>query len=302
MFSSERLKGIDVFVCVADCGSFKAAGERLNLTASAISKAIARLEARLQARLFRRTTRSLALTDAGLAFYRTCSGVLAELEEAELELQAQQHELRGKLRIDLPGAFGRAQVLGPILEFAREHPQLQPHVTFSEHLANPIEAGVDIAVRLGGPDLWPAELGHRYLGTEQYLFCAAPGYLAQRGEPAVIADLERHQCIAYGWADGRVHPWSFATSEPGQIERRLIAASCVVGAGEGLLMAALGGYGIAHLPSWLVKRQLEDGSLVEVLPHLATRGQTINLLWLKSRQGLPKVNAMLEFLAQSLVE
>ena len=84
MFASERLKGIDVFVCVADSGSFRAAAERLNLTASAISKGIARLEDRLGVRLFQRTTRRLALTDAGAAFYRTCTGVLAELEEAEL--------------------------------------------------------------------------------------------------------------------------------------------------------------------------------------------------------------------------
>ena len=79
MFTSERLKGIDVFVCVTEAGSFKAAAERLNLSASAISKGIARLESRLDVRLFNRTTRRLALTDAGAAFYRTCTGVLAEL-------------------------------------------------------------------------------------------------------------------------------------------------------------------------------------------------------------------------------
>ncbi|MGC5703348.1 LysR family transcriptional regulator [Pseudomonas sp. NFXW11] len=302
MFSSERLKGIDVFVCVADSGSFKAAGERLNLTPSAISKAIARLEGRLQLRLFQRTTRSLALTDAGVAFYRTCTGVLADLEEAELALQAQRTELRGKLRIDLPGAFGRTQVLALILGFAGEHPQLQPHVTFSEHVLNPLEAGVDIAVRLGGPDLWPAELGHRRLGSEQYLFCASAEYLARRGTPTCIDDFEQHQCIAYGWADGRVNPWSFASGRPGEIERRLMAASCVVGSGEGLLLAVLAGYGIAHLPSWLVQRELQEGRLVEVLPQLASRGHSINLLWVKSRQGMPKVSAMLEFLAQNLRE
>ncbi|MGO3534302.1 LysR family transcriptional regulator, partial [Pseudomonas helleri] len=88
MFSSERLKGIDVFVCVSDSGSFKVAAERMNLTASAVSKGIARLESRLQVRLFNRTTRRLALTDAGTAFYRTCTAVLADLEEAELTLHA----------------------------------------------------------------------------------------------------------------------------------------------------------------------------------------------------------------------
>ena len=111
MFSSERLKGIDVFVCVADSGSFRAAAERLNLTASAISKAIARLEGRLGVRLFQRTTRRLALTDAGAAFYRTCTGVLAELEEAELAMQPDNAEPQGRIRIDLPAAFGRLLAL-----------------------------------------------------------------------------------------------------------------------------------------------------------------------------------------------
>ncbi|HCW18673.1 MAG TPA: LysR family transcriptional regulator, partial [Achromobacter sp.] len=83
MYSSERLKGIDVFVSVADAGSFTAAAERLSLTNSAVGKAVARLESRLGVRLFERTTRRLSLTDAGQAFYRTCQRVLGELEEAE---------------------------------------------------------------------------------------------------------------------------------------------------------------------------------------------------------------------------
>src|ERR1700712_1839993 len=91
VFSSERLKGIDVFVAVADFGSFANAALKLNLTASAVSKSIARLEQRLGQRLFNRTTRRLALTEAGVKFYATCSGVLADLEEAELALASERH-------------------------------------------------------------------------------------------------------------------------------------------------------------------------------------------------------------------
>ena len=114
-------------------------------------------------------------------------------------------------------------------------------------------------------------------------------------------DLEHHQCIAYGWADGTVSPWSFSGKHPGEIERRAIAAKFVVGDGEGLVIAVSAGCGIAQLPSWLIKRQLEEGTLVEVLPQLATDGQAINLIWLKSRQALPKVSALLEALAAGLV-
>ncbi|QXH98134.1 LysR family transcriptional regulator [Pseudomonas monsensis] len=301
MFSSERLKGIDVFVCVADSGSFKGAAERMSLTASAISKGIARLESRLGTRLFHRTTRSLSLTDAGIAFYRTCTGVLAELEEAELSLLAENTEPRGRIRIDLPGAFGRLQALPVILRFAQEHALLLPHISFSDRVIDPIEEDVDIVVRIGGSDVWPATLGHRYLGSEWHIFCASPAYLSKHGTPLTDRDLEHHQCIAYGWADGTVSPWSFSGKHPGEIERRAIGAKFVVGDGEGLVIAVSAGCGIAQLPSWLIKRQLEEGILVEVLPQLATEGQAINLIWLKSRQALPKVSALLEALAAGLV-
>lgn len=158
MFTSERLKGIDVFVCVTEAGSFKAAAERLNLSPSAISKGIARLESRLEVRLFNRTTRRLSLTDAGAAFYRTCTGVLAELEEAELSMQAENTEPRGRLRIDLPAAFGRLQALPVVLKFVQQHALLLPHISFSDRFIDPVEEGLisssGSVVRMSGPVHW----------------------------------------------------------------------------------------------------------------------------------------------------
>ena len=299
MFSSERLKGIDVFVCVAQFGSFTAAAEKLNLTASAISKSIARLEKRLGARLFQRTTRRLALTDAGAAFYRTCSGVLADLEDAERSLQAENTEPRGRVRIDLPGAYGRTQVLPILLPLLQAHPLLIPHLSFSDGFIDPLKEGVDIALRLGGADAWPQTLGQRLLGREWHTLCAAPAYLARHGLPLVEHDLEHHQCIAYGWVDGSISPWNFA-GEQGSTQRRPVNAQLVVGNGDGLLLAALAGCGIAQLPSWLIKQQLQDGTLVEVLPQLATAGLDIRLAWVKSRQAQPKVRVVLEALVAGL--
>lgn len=300
MFSSERLKGIDVFVCVAQAGSFKAAAEKMHLTGSAISKSIARLESRLGARLFERTTRRLALTDAGTAFYRTCTGVLADLEEAELALQAELSEPRGRVRIDLPGAFGRARVLPIILRWLEEHPGLIPHITFSEGFIEPFQEGVEVAVRIGGADIWPDTVGYRYLGREWHVLCAAPAYLARRGTPLTERDLDTHQCIAFGWVDGNVSPWSFAADPDGATQRRPVPARLVLGNGEALLMAAVAGNGIAQLPSWLIQQQLADGTLVEVLPHLASEGLPIHLAWIKSRQALPRVGALLQVLAAEL--
>lgn len=299
MFSSERLKGIDVFVCVAQLGSFTAAAEKLSLTGSAISKSVARLEKRLGVQLFQRTTRKLALTDAGVAFLRTCTAVLADLEEAELSLQSENTELRGRVRIDLPGAYGRAQVLPVLLSFANAHPSLQPHITFSDGYIDPLKEDVDIVVRIGHADAWPETVGHRLLAREWHLFCASPDYLARHGVPLSEHDLERHQCIAYGWLDGRVSPWRHV-DENGATWRRPVTPQLVVGNGEGLVMAAEAGFGIVQLPSWLVQRQLEQGRLVEVLPQLALHGADINVGWVKSREALPKVRMVVEALVGGL--
>ena len=136
VFSSERLKGIDVFVCAAELGSFTAAAERLSLTSSAVSKGIARLESRLGIRLFERTTRRLALTDAGTAYYRTCTRVLADLEESELALHTEFFEPRGRIRIDLPASYGRMHVLPVFWGTASET---------AAQLAGPAKSGQAIA-------------------------------------------------------------------------------------------------------------------------------------------------------------
>lgn len=300
MFSSERLKGIDVFVCVADQGSFTAAAERLNITSSAVSKGIARLEARLGSRLFQRTTRRLALTDAGTAFYRTCTQVLADLEEAELALDAENTEPRGRVRIDLPASYGRLHVLPAILRFVADHPLLLPHISFSDRFVDPVEEGIDIVVRIGGPDAWPAALGRRFLGAQRLIFCASPQYVQAHGEPLDARDLEQHSCVVYGDGNGMANPWYFAGAHPGEMERRVMPARIAVGDGEGQLMAVLAAQGIAQLPTWLAARHLLEGSVVEVLPHLATDGLPMNLVWLKSRELQPKVRALLDMLGHCL--
>ncbi|WP_273822336.1 LysR family transcriptional regulator [Pseudomonas asplenii] len=300
MFSSERLKGIDVFVTVADLGSFTAAAERLNLSSSAVSKSVARLEGRLGRRLFNRTTRRLALTEAGMVFYKTCASVLADLEEVEHALVAESDELHGKIRIDLPAAYGRLHVLPLILEFVRAHPLLQPHISFSDRFVDPVHEGIDILVRIGGPDTWPAALGHEYFGSQRMMFCASPAYIETHGAPRTERDLDDHHCVGYGLADGRVSPWYFKGRLPGDIERRVVQARIAVGDGEGEVAAILAGHGIGQLPTWLIQNHLEAGTLVEVLPDLALDSMPMNLVWQKSREGLPKVRALLDYLLARL--
>lgn len=299
MLSTDRLKGIETFVAVANAGSFTAAAERLSLTNSAVSKSVARLEGRLGMRLFERTTRSLALTEEGATYHAVCTRMLVELEEAETALASQCSEPAGQLRIDLPATFGRLHVLPQILAFAETHPKLRPHVTFTDRFVDILEEGIDLAVRIGGPSIWPAGLAHRCLGTERVIFCAAPAYLQRHGMPRTFEDLVDHACILFGRGDGTVSPWLFVDAQ-GQPETRAVEARIVVGNGEAQVAAVTSGCGIAQLATWLIKDQLQRGELVEILPHLATDGLALHLAWPRSRESLPKVQGLVALLSGAL--
>ena len=299
MYASERLKGIDVFVATVAAGSFTAAADRLNLTSSATGKAVARLEARLQTRLFERTTRRLRLTDAGAAFHRVCLRVLDELESAERVLAADGLEPVGRLRLDLPTTFGHLMVMPLLVQFIRRHPGLRPHVSFTDRFVDVIDEGIDVAVRIGGGDSWPVNLGQRYLGTERLIFCASPGYLDSHGTPQSVADLNAHATVTYGRADGTASPWLMVTAK-GPPERRVIESRIVVGHGQAQLDAVAAGLGVAQLATWLARQHLADGRLLPILAHLDTDGLPLHLVWPVSKQLLPKVDGLLRHLGESL--
>jgi DNA-binding transcriptional LysR family regulator len=299
MQSTERLKGVEVFVAVARAGSFVRAAERLHLTSSAVGKAVARLEARLNVRLFERSTRSLALSEAGTRFYAACTRVLSELEEAEHALGRDGEVLAGRLRIDLPVTFGRLIVLPVLIPFFQRHPRLQPVLSFTDRYVDIHEEGIDVAVRIGSPEAWPPSLGHRYLSQEQKVFCAAPAYLAARGTPAAVAELEGHAAIMYRKADGGTSPWLIRHGQT-RVEKTALDAQIVAGNAEVQLELTLAGLGIAQLPTWLVDGHLLDGSLVQLLPAQATPGLPMHVVWPKAKEGLPRVGQVVATLCAAL--
>ncbi len=297
MNTPDRLKGIATFVAVAQAGSFTAAAERLNLSNSAVGKSVARLEGRLGARLFERSTRQLALSEAGEAYLAVCTRVLDDLESAETTLAAQHIEPAGTLRVDLPASFGRLRVLPLILQLSARYPKVLPHLSFTDRFVHILDEGIDLAVRIGGPAPGGAGLAHRYLGVEQLIFCASPDYLQRHGTPANGEDLQRHARIQYGKADGGVSPWLFAGPQP---PAWATPPRLVVGNAEAQAAAVAAGYGVAQLSTWLIKHQLESGELVPILPQLAIDGLPLHLVWPTRRAPLPKLKVLIEHLAAQL--
>ena len=299
MSSGERLKGLETFVAVAEAGSFTAAAERLNLTNSAVGKAISRLEGRLKRQLFDRTTRRLEMTDAGDAFYKVCVGVLEELEAAERLMAAELPAPSGRLRVDLPATYGRMRALPSMLAFADKHPQVMPHISFTDRFVDLVEDGLDVVVRIGGDDTWPAAVDYKHLGNEELIFCASPGYLAAHGRPRTLKQLFQHAAVLYGKADGSTSPWLIKDG-PGPLARQHVESRIVLGHAEAQAVAVEAGLGVAQLATWLVERQIREGRLVKILPQLATQGLPLHIVWQRSRQHAPKVQALIAHFAATL--
>lgn len=283
-----RLQGIAAFVRTVEAGGFAAAGARMGLTRSAAAKAVARLEARLGVQLLVRTTRSVALTEAGRGYYEHCVRVLEELDAGEALMTAQRTRVSGTLRVSVPVSFGRLWVLPVLLDLDSAHPDLRLDLSFTDRYVDLIEDGIDLAVRIGEQGEGQA-LTARTLARQDSVLCAAPSYLERRGYPGGLDALQDHDCILFE-ARGSLLPAaagadrSRAGSKPG-------TAGPVIGHGEAMLDAAVRGHGIARLPTWLAHAALARGALQVVLPGAAIAEQPIRAVWPHRRDRSPKLRA-----------
>lgn len=293
----DRLAGISAFVAAAEAGSFAQAAARLGLTRSAIGKAIARLEARVGTRLFVRTTRSLALTDDGQAFYERCAQALEDLDAAQHMLEAGRREVAGRVRVSAPVVFGRHHVAPLLLDLADQHPQLRLEGNFTDRLVDFADDGIDLAIRSGGlPD--SDTLVARPLGMQAMVLCAAPGYLRKHGTPATVADLASHRCLVY-LHGSQVVPWSLANTD-GTTVRPELAHRLGFDDIDTIASAAIRGAGLANVPLWLVREALGQGALVRVLPQASVSRTPLHLVWPRTRFLPHKLRVTIDLLVAAL--
>jgi DNA-binding transcriptional LysR family regulator len=292
----ESLQGILPFAYAVEAGSFTLAGRRLGVTTSAVGKAIAQLERRLGARLLNRSTRSLSLTSEGEAYYKACLAALAEIDAAQALLAARRQVPSGRLRVDLPLAFGRRCVAPVLFEVISRYPQLALEVGFNDRRVNLIEEGVDLAVRIGGLGDSTGLIARR-LFVQRSTLCATPAYFERHGRPENIDELSKHGAIAYG-RDGAVSRWTLHDPNGRSV---LInpPARIVLGHGEPLLDAVLAGLGIAYLPTWLAADHLRRGQIALVWPGYFVENDPVHALWPKTRTPAPKVRVVVDALLES---
>ena len=289
--SENPFDGIREFVSAAQSLSFTAAALELGVTSSAVGKSVTRLEARLGVKLLHRTTRRLVLTAEGEAYLASCLRVMDELAETQGFLTTGQQAPVGRLRIDLPAAFGRRHILPTLIDMAVRYQQLDLSVSFSERLVDIVNEGVDLVVRIGvlKDD---ADIVARKLGSQSLLICATPAYLQAHGTPRAPDDLLHHDCIV-GWRNGTRKTWMLK-DEKGQTHEHEVRVKHEVGDGEMLLNLTLAGGGLAQLPTWLVQTPVEQGLLVPVLEACAGAEMPIHVIWPRTRYLQPKVRMVVD--------
>ena len=260
------LPDMATLVAVVEAGSFSAAGNRLNLSPSAVSRSISRLESAFQVRLLERTTRRLNLSPTGREVFQLCSRMLESARLAANAAQVDTGSVSGLLRIAAPKAFSK-QVLAPLVfRFMQQYPQVSMHFKVVDHFIDPVSDEVDVVFSISEQAV--AGLVARTLADSRLFICASPEYLAMQGTPDTPQQLKDHQCIGFGEDPGD-YSWEFHCED--QKVTVVISGPIAVNHSEIRRQAALNGLGIAVFPEFTVTEYLLRGELIRVLPQWQLR-------------------------------
>lgn len=290
----DRLAAMETFVHVVESGSFSAAARRLNLGQPAVSKSIAQLESHLQVRLLLRSTRGLTPTEAGLAYFERARRTLEEACEAENAARGSAAALHGTLRVGAAVTFARMHIVPHLGAFLDRHPGLQIDVVLDDQHINLVEAGVDVALRMGS--LADSTLTARKIAECPRRLLATPEYLATHGEPRHPADLSEHQALIYNRGPG--HLWRFFQGD--QEQQVSVSGRIRVNAAEGLRAAVLAHQGLTTASQWMFAPELASGAVKALLTDWQLPQQQLWAVFPGGRLVSAKARAFVEYVEQLL--
>lgn len=294
----DTLQNMRVFARVVESGSFTAAAQHLNTTTAYASRAVSDLEAHLHTRLLNRTTRRIALTEAGERYLQRCQQILAYVEQAEAEASDAHARPSGKLRLHAVASFGTHYIVPAVGRYQRRYPDVSVDMTLAQRIPDLLDEGYDVSVVLGY-DLPDSALISQRLGTVFSIACAAPSYLERRGVPRTPADLANHSCLRLVTPSSVFDKWNFDGPD-GTETYNVSAPTFQVNGADSMAVAVREGMGIAVLPIYAAMRGLESGELVWILPEYTSMPLNIYALY-PSRQYLDaKIRTWVDFLHDEL--
>lgn len=288
------LANIPTFVKVAELESFSKAAVALGITKSAVSKQIQALEDALKVKLIHRTTRSIALSEEGQAFFQSARLMVETLDNATRNLEDMRSGPTGTFTINAPESFGLFHLAPALVDFAKTCPDLELNITFTDRYINVIEEGVDVAIRVGA--LTDSSLMAKKLAPCQMITAAAPEYINAYGAPRHPDELITHRFIAYSYAE-KPREWRWV-HDSGESGLSPLNVHVTANSGQMLRQAALAGLGIVSVPSFIIGNDVKKGKLVPVLAgYQPAPARSIYAIFPPNRYQTAKLRQFLDFMA-----
>ena len=291
----DRLDAMQLFVRIAELGSFSAVAQQLGVARSVVTRQIAALESHLGVKLMVRSTRRLALTSAGTAYLEKCRVILNLVESAETDVAEERLAPRGHIRISLPLTFGIKRLAPLLLEFSARYPEVSLDMDYSDRRVKLIEEGIDLSIRITRR-LEPGDVA-RKIGSGQMRVVASPDYLARHGRPQHPAELIHHECLGYT-AGGNMQQWQFMVD--GQLVSFPVRSRINANNGEVLTEATAQGLGISCQPDFIAEPFLASDRVEEILVDFPIPALGIYAMLPSNRHVPHRVRVLMDTLGERL--
>ena len=289
-----KLQAMAVFAKVVDTGGFTRAAEALGMPKATVTTSIRDLERLLGVKLLNRTTRRVAVTTDGAAYYERCIAILDQVRDAEESLSSDHASVSGRLRIDVATAFARGFLIPAMAEFQQRFPAIRLELGCGDRPIDLVEQGVDCAIR--GGTIVDQNLIARRVGTIHFVTCATPAYLDKHGRPKHPRDLASHVCINYfSTQTGRPMPLDF--EKDGVRVDVAPEGPLAVNDSSVYLDACLAGLGIAQMPSSTAREYIESGMLELILGEWLSEPLPLSIVYPLNRNLSNKVRVFVEWIA-----
>ncbi|MGF1649957.1 MAG: LysR family transcriptional regulator [Hyphomicrobiaceae bacterium] len=285
------------FAAVVATGSFTAAAERLGSTPQLVSKYVAALEHDLGTRLLNRTTRRVALTEAGRALHPRCMGLLEDFDALRADARQERMVPRGHLNVAAPITFGELRLAGLLQAFAERWPEVTVELKLSDRFVDLVAEGVELAIRIG--NLEDSSLIARRLADMPILCVASPNYLAQAGEPRNPAELKHHRCVI-DTNFREPEKWPFLVD--GERVTMTVTGQIRANSASAVRTLVLANAGIALCPAYAVDNDIEEGRLVALFGAASAQSLAVHAVYPPTRHLSARVRVFVEMLAEHMTK
>ncbi|WP_052497092.1 LysR family transcriptional regulator [Aeromonas sp. L_1B5_3] len=284
-----------LFLMTTRFGSFSDVARRQDMTPSSVSRKMAQLEEKVGSKLLHRHTRSISLTEEGVAFAKQCAEILQQYERVVGQIEQRADTPRGTIRISAPVAFGRLHIAPYLTELLERYPLLKVELQQTDHYVDPAAESIDLLIRIGISQ--DSSLRMKQFGQQHYVMAASPDYLNRHGEPASPDELVQHNCLVFKGSNG-LQRW-FIGQE--QLQPYEVSGTLYSNNADTLVAGAVAGAGIVVFPTWLIGEELKTGRLKPIMTRFtvstSVEQQVISALYLETDQLAAKVRVVIDFLA-----